>query len=103
MTYKVFNRFANWLPIKPLTGAEDEWEEPWGDADDEHLQQNKRCGHVFRKNFDNKTAYNSRGRAFVHEDGCVYVTSESSIPIAFPYEVPDKPEYVYEDGAHDRT
>lgn len=93
---RIFNRLVNWLPILPLTGEEDEWNDPNGD---EHLQQNKRCGHIFRTNFDNNTAFNSEGKVFVDKDGISYTNRNSIVPITFPYEVPDQPVRVYVEDA----
>ena len=91
---RLFNRLAHWLPIGPLTGDEDEWNKAWGD---DSTQQNKRCGHVFRTNFDNSTAFDSEGKVFVDQNGVSYQCAESRVPITFPYEVPDEPEYVKAD------
>lgn len=88
---RLFDRLVKWNPIKPLTGEDDEWGEPFGD---EQTQQNKRCSKVFRDHFDNSTAINVEGKFFVDEDGYCYTCRESSVPVTFPYEVPDKPEYV---------
>lgn len=88
-----FYRLANGLPLMPLTGEDDEWDVPFGP---DNRQQNKRCGFIFRKNFDNATAYNMHGKMLVDKDGWCCVTRESRVPITFPYEVPDHPEYIYE-------
>ena len=90
---KLFGRLAHWKPIKPLTGEEDEWDEARGEN---NTQQNLRWFSVFRKNFDNSTAYNIEGRVFIDKDGYGYTNRDSSIPITFPYEVPDKPDFVKE-------
>lgn len=87
----LFERLVRWNPILPLTGEDDEWGEPYGE---DNLQQNKRCGKIFRKNFDNSTAYNVEGKVFFDEDGLGYICADSRVPITFPYKVPDKPEYV---------
>ena len=90
----LFERLVRFKPISPLTGEEDEWDEPWGE---ENMQQNKRCFSVFRNNFDNSTAENIEGRVFVDADGCCYTSRDSRVPVTFPYEVPEKPEYVKRD------
>lgn len=90
----VFMRLANHKPLTPLTGEDDEWWEP-NQNDPEKLQQNKRYSAVFRKNFDNSTAYNIDGRVFIDSDGYPYTCRESRVPVTFPYAVPDKPEYVH--------
>ena len=89
----LFHRLAFWKPIKPLTGEEDEWYEAEGE---DNLQQNKRYSAVFRENDENLTAYNIKGKVFIDEDGFGYTSSDSSVPVTFPYEVPDKPEFVKE-------
>jgi hypothetical protein len=98
-------RLLDWKPIVPLTGAEDEWGvmETWGD--DRHTQQNKVCSAVFRNNYDNRTAYYLYGRIYSDNGGHTWFTGnhqngvvQSSIPIEFPFWVPDKPEYVYLNG-----
>ena len=89
----MFYRLAYWKPIKPLTGEDEEWDEAWGE---DNTQQNLRCSKVFRKNYDNSTAVNSKGKVFIDENGVCYTNRDSSVPITFPYDVPDEPEYVKE-------
>ena len=89
----LFNRVAHWKPIKPLTGDDDEWGEAHGEN---NIQQNKRYSSVFRKNYDNSTAYNSEGKVFIDKDGFCYTNCDSYVGITFPYEVPNEPEYVKE-------
>ena len=89
---RLFERLARFNPLLPLTGEDEEWGEPYGDK---NTQQNKRCGKIFRDNFDNSTARNIEGRVMIDEDGFSYTSNESSIPVTFPYAVPDKPEYVH--------
>lgn len=88
----IFSRLANWKPILPLTGDESEWGEPFGE---DFIQQNKRCGTIFRKYHDNKTAYNSEGKVFSDDYGQTwYSNKDSHVPIEFPYIVPDAPEHI---------
>jgi hypothetical protein len=95
-TLNLIRRLLDWKPIKPLTGEDDEWGEELNK--DKHTQQNKRCSAVFRKNFDNSTAYYFRGKVFSDDGGKTWLTKrESVVPIAFPYEVPLEPEYIYLD------
>ena len=89
----LFNRLAHWKPIKPLTGEEEEWYEAEGEN---NSQQNKRCSAVFRENYDNSTAVNIEGKVFIDKDGYGYTNHNSHVPVTFPYEVPDKPEFVKE-------
>ena len=92
-TINLLSRLLRWIPLTPLTGEEDEWYEPYGP---DNTQQNKRCTKVFRRNFDNSTAYNIRGKVFSNDGGKTWWTnSNSSVPVAFPYVVPVVPERVY--------
>ena len=88
---RLFHRLAFWKPIKPLTGEDEEWDEVCGEN---NLQQNLRYSAVFRKNYDNSTAFDIKGKVFIDKDGIYYTNRDSSVPITFPYEVPDKPEFV---------
>ena len=86
-----FDRLVRFLPILPLTGEEDEWEA----IDDSGLEQNKRCYSVFRKNHDNSTAHDNDGKIFRRKsDGVCYTNIDSTIPITFPYDVPESPEII---------
>ena len=88
MAIKIFEKLANFEPLSPLTGEDDEWNEV-GTG----VYQNKRCFHVFKSNNRfNGQAYDSEGKIFRHPDGGCYMNSESAVPITFPY-VP-KREYV---------
>lgn len=94
----LFDRLVRWNPIQPLTGEDSEWGEPYGD---DQTQQNKRCSKVFREHFDNSTAVNTEGKIFIDEDGYCYTCRESRTRVTFPYEVPERPEYVRRDvGRH---
>lgn len=44
MVIEAFNRLARYLPLTPLTGADDEW----GPSPDERRLQNLRCSRVFK-------------------------------------------------------
>lgn len=88
----ILKRLLMWLPLGPLTGEEDEWSEPFGE---DMLQQNKRCGSIFREYHDNNKAYNIRGKVFSDDGGETWWSNKDShVPITFPYEVPDQPEYI---------
>jgi hypothetical protein len=92
----MFGKLANYKPLTPLTG--EDWE--WQDVGDGQLQ-NTRCGTVF-KNSDGET-YDIDGKAFW--DWCMdsegvqyksyYTCKDSTVPVVFPYTVPDKPVYEY--------
>lgn len=77
---KLFGELARFKPWGPLTGAEDEWGEPF---DLDGTQQNKRCSHVFR-GADGR-AYDADGRVFRDPDGCCYTNIDSRVYIEFPY------------------
>ena len=96
---KVFSRLAMFEPLAPLTGEDWEWH------DTGHGFQNKRASHVF-KDYDGN-CYDIDGKVFwewaMPYEGrepfepykSYYTCRESSVPVNFPYTVPDKPEYVY--------
>lgn len=85
----MLQRLLNWIPIKPLTGEDDEWEEAYED-----VEQNIRCPGVFRHGKDNSTA-TYRGRVFSDDGGHTWFTNRNShVPITFPFYVPTEPEYV---------
>ena len=96
---KVFTRLAMFEPLAPLTGEDWEWH------DTGHNYQNKRASHVF-KDYDGN-CYDIDGKVFwewaMPYEGrepfepykSYYTCRESSVPVNFPYTVPDKPEYVY--------
>ena len=98
-------RLMDWKPITPLTGDDDEWGQvqSWDKGD--NSQQNIRCSAVFRRNFDNSTAYYLYGRVYSDNGGHTWFTGnhkdgvvKSSIPVTFPFYVPDKSEYIYLNG-----
>lgn len=85
-----FDRLAQFKPLTPLTGEDDEWIEV-----DDGVEQNIRCFHVFRENGDNATAHDIEGKVFSDDGGKTwYKCKESCVPVTFPYSVPDKPEFV---------
>lgn len=92
-TIGILNRLIDHKPITPLTGSEDEWEEVFDK--DSNTQQNKRCSAVFRKDFDNSTAYYIDGKVFSDDGGETWYTNKDSrIPVIFPFRVPEHPEKV---------
>ena len=78
---EVFSRLAKFEPLSPLTGEEWEWMEV---ADG--VYQNIRCSHVFKNasRFEGQ-AYDLHGRVFQEPSGCCYTSSDSCVPITFPY------------------
>jgi hypothetical protein len=93
----IIKRLLDWKPITPLTGEDDEWNDvpEWDDG--RKVQQNKRCSAVFRENYDNSTAYYIGAKVFSDDGGNTWFTKGgrgSSIPVVFPFKVPEKPEYI---------
>ena len=92
----ILTKLLDFKPLTPLTGADDEWNDVGED-----YWQNKRCSSVFKKS--DGTCYDIDGKVFWEwykdEDGkaskTYYTSSESRIPVTFPYVVPDKPIYEY--------
>ena len=89
---EMFRKLALHEPLVPLSGADDEWNEV-GDG----VFQNNRCSHVFKdKDRFNGQAYDIDGRIFREPDGGCYTSSDSCVPVTFPYT--PKREYVDVDG-----
>ena len=78
LTVNAFEKVARFLPLAPLTGADDEWNEI-----SEGVFQNKRCGHVF-KDADG-SAYDIEGRIFREPSGVTYTSRASHVMVTFPY------------------
>lgn len=96
---RILRRVLNWNPISPLMGYESEWGQAYGD---EEMQQNKRCSHVFREHYDNRTAHDIHGKVFSDDGGETwYSCRESSVPVTFPYYPPDEPERIILEGKKD--
>jgi len=97
----ILTKLMAFKPLTPLTGEDDEWTNVSDYGSDNPHYQNKRLSSVF-KNADG-SCYDIDGRVFWEwyrdEDGNVsktyYTGGESSVPVAFPYTVPDKPIYEY--------
>lgn len=86
----LFKRLAEWKPISPLTGDEDEWIEIT-----DNLYQNKRCPSVFKEGKMGK-AYQADYYVFVDKDGFSYTNKDSRKYIEFPYT--PKNEVVYKES-----
>ena len=103
-TIDLFQRLAMFKPIAPLTGEDWEWTEV-SETMGSKCWQNKRCSSVFKD--ENGECYDIDGKVFwewaMPYEGrepfepykSYYTCRESSVPVNFPYTVPDKPEYVY--------
>ncbi len=80
-------RLLRWLPLTPLTGEDDEWNDLG-----EGTYQNKRCSKVFKKNGD---AYDIEGKIFSEDGGETwFANGNSRVPVTFPYMPPTTPEKV---------
>ena len=88
---KVLPKVLDFEPLSPLTGADDEWGEPYSG---EGTQQNRRCSHVFRD--ANGRAYDIDGRVFVEPSGSAYTGPGSRVYVTFPYT--PTTEYVHVDN-----
>jgi hypothetical protein len=85
-TISILEKILRFEPVTPLTGADDEWNEI-----DPDCFQNNRCGRVFKDSKDGQ-AYDSQGRVFTDPDGYSYTSTDSRVPVTFPYR--PKIEYV---------
>lgn len=74
---QAFSRLADFKPLTPLTGVDEEWTEV-GDG----IFQNKRCPHVFK---EESQAYDIEGRVFREPSGVCYTSQDSRVPVEFPY------------------
>ncbi|KKM65232.1 hypothetical protein LCGC14_1493360 [marine sediment metagenome] len=83
-TRQIFGKLADYQPLLPLTGDDDEWNECH-----DGMFQNNRCSHVFK---DKTGTYDIQGKVFREPNGSCYTGSDSRVPVTFPY-VP-KIEYV---------
>ena len=84
----ILKKLLAYEPLTPLTGEDDEWVEVM-----DGVFQNKRCSRVFKQadRFDGQ-AYDINGKVFVEENGAAFTSSDSRVPVTFPYE--PKTEYV---------
>ena len=78
---QLFNRVANWEPLSPLQGTEDEWSDLIDSYDGS--RQNKRCSRVFMSK--DGQGYDIRGKIFREPDGVCYTSKDSTVPVTFPY------------------
>ena len=91
---ELFYNLARWKPLTPLTGEDDEWIEV-GDG----VFQNRRASSVFKENgqarwIDGIVFWEWFQDEETGEQFKSYFTSrDSSVPISFPFAMPDKPEY----------
>lgn len=88
----ILNRLLEYKPLTPLTGEEDEWEDISKYQNNTPGWQNKRCPSIFK---NEKGAYWVEGKIFSNDNGkSWYTSSDSCVPVEFPFTVPDKSEIV---------
>jgi len=82
-TIKIFSKVADYEPLGPLTGDDDEWNEI-SERRGGKCWQNKRCSHVFK---DETGAYDINGRVFFRgSSGACFTTMPASrVAVTFPY------------------
>lgn len=97
----VINRFkhlANWKPLTPLTGEDDEWADI-ENVFDKPMQQNIRYSGLFRNKGDNSTAHDVNAIVFSDNGGVTWFTGsldkDFRKPITFPYMPPAEPQEIY--------
>ncbi len=91
----ILTKLLNGVPLFPLTGEEDEWEDVSYLFNDRIVEQNKRYRKVYRENRDNSTAFIRDAKVFSVDGGKTWFTcNKSEKYITFPYEVPLTPEYI---------
>lgn len=77
----LFNKLSRYEILLPLSGKYWEWNEVGSG-----VFQNNRCSHVFKDaNKFNGQAYDIDGKIFREPGGSTYTSSESCVPITFPY------------------
>jgi len=96
-----FKRLADWKPLSPLTGEDDEWMD-LSEFGDNVTQQNRRYSGLFRDNKDNSTAHDNNAIIFTDNGGVTWFGAgwlEKKLnvrePIVFPYTPPSQPKKVY--------
>jgi len=76
----LFSKVADFKPLSPLRGTEDEWGEPFSK---DGARQNKRCSRVFMDG--DGSAYDIAGKVFREPSGVCYTNRDSRVSITFPY------------------
>lgn len=95
------HRLLSYKPLTALTGEDDEWEDISQYQDGKKGWQNKRCPEIFKD--ENGEAYWINGKYFSEDGGHTWFTSkESSVPVTFPYNVPDESDYIIIDNKEQR-
>jgi len=84
ITVSMVEKLLRFLPLSPLTGAGDEWNElPVELRSGNIAAQNKRCSRVFRR--DDGTAFDVEGKVFRDPDGTTYLDPRGGADVTFPY------------------
>jgi len=83
----LFAKLAYHIPLSPLTGKDEEWEEVTTDKNEDNpiKWQNKRCPRVYKR--ANGTAFDSAAIIYSYGDGIWFRNEQSNIDITFPYKV----------------
>ena len=97
----ILKKLLAFKPLTPLTGDDNEWMDVYKNDVGETVYQNKRLSTIFKS--ESEGAYNIDGKVFwewfTDDDGTkhkVYFTSsDSRVPVEFPYTPPDEPIYEY--------
>ena len=87
----MIRRLLAFLPMKPLTGADGEWNGPLNSKGGQ-IYQNKRCSRVF-KDADG-SAHDIEARVVSYDGGETWHYPKQWKKVAFPYTPPEKPERV---------
>lgn len=95
-----FTKLANYKPLSPLTGADDEWIDVSEYGDGRILYQNKRCSSVFKDengawDIDGKVLWEWARDEFGEPYKMYYSNSDCKVSVNFPYIKPNTPIYEY--------
>ena len=85
---RLFAKLAEWLPLTPLTGEDDEWELVDGYSGEPNTIKyiNKRCPRVVK--YGDGRTMDSEGVIFSYDGKTWFRDENSFVDISFPYEVP---------------
>lgn len=79
----IFKKLADYEPLTPLTGEDDEWIDRSSFGNGAPYWQNIRCSRVFKQ--ADGTCYDSEGKVFIDSSGHGYTNIDSHVTITFPY------------------
>lgn len=94
MVVSIFKDLANYKPINPITGADNEWFEF---TDGQY--QNKRCSSIFKDGKDGRPYYLD-AIVWRYEDGGAYTGTTEGIPSRQFIKLPFTPKTFYVDVKH---